>query len=298
MSKFTLDNFPTSKTGKEMLHRVSPIYDNSYVAKWLYQVMGMELDEIKTLFAEMREQVFTTTVTWGIEYQEHKFSIVPDDKLTLEERRARLYRKKVHKYPLNPKRIEIYFKDAWNMDVEVDETVRPGYIDIDFASNRQFDIVSAIKDFIKLKPSHLSLYMHTSILSESCINIAAIPTIYKKYDILPQYIGNSQIYSDLKVFAKSGLVKTTGIMPPYISDNLVDASIGVANSTGLNKYFSTAPVNISDSSIMSRASTMAPISVNKSTSNYPKSVTDSTVQVRYLQKSTKTILKHITIKGE
>ncbi len=250
MSKFSLDNFPTSKTGKEMLHRVSPIYDNSYVAKWLYQVMGMELDEVKTLFAEMREQVFTTTVTWGIEYQEHKYSILPDDKLTLEERRARLYRKKIHKYPLNPKRIEIYFKDAWNMDVEVDETARPGYIDIDFASNRQFDIVSAVRDFIKLKPSHLSLYMHTSITGESSINIAAIPTLYKKYDILP----------------------------PYISNDAINASIGLASNTGLNKYFSTTsaiapilinkytsncPKSVSDSTVQVRYLQKATKTVSK-----------------------------------
>lgn len=167
MSKFTLDNFPTSKTGKEMLHRVSPIYDNSYVAKWLYQVMGMELDEIKTFFAEMREQVFATTVTWGIEYQEHKFSIVPDDNLSLEERRARLYRKKVNKFPLNPKRIENYFKNAWDLEVNIDETAHPGYIDIEFDVRKDFNIVPAIKDFIKIKPSHLGIGLFSVLTGQA-----------------------------------------------------------------------------------------------------------------------------------
>ena len=37
-----LENFPTSPAAKRMMKTVSPIYDKSYVAKWIFQVMGLE----------------------------------------------------------------------------------------------------------------------------------------------------------------------------------------------------------------------------------------------------------------
>ena len=44
--KFDLEQFPTSESAKRMLSYVTPgFYDNSYVGKWLYQVMGLEYDD-------------------------------------------------------------------------------------------------------------------------------------------------------------------------------------------------------------------------------------------------------------
>ena len=39
-----LDNFPTSPAAKRMMKTVSPIYDKAYVGKWIFQVMGLEMD--------------------------------------------------------------------------------------------------------------------------------------------------------------------------------------------------------------------------------------------------------------
>ena len=41
MEKFDLENFPVSESAKNMIASVSDgFYDNSYVGKWLYEVMG------------------------------------------------------------------------------------------------------------------------------------------------------------------------------------------------------------------------------------------------------------------
>ena len=46
MEKFDLENFPTSESAKKMLSYVSDgFYDESYVGKWLFQVMGAEYDK-------------------------------------------------------------------------------------------------------------------------------------------------------------------------------------------------------------------------------------------------------------
>lgn len=157
MSKFYIEEFPTSPAAIKMLRRVSPIYGDSYVAKWLYQVMGIEWDEVEEIIGSLRDQVFTQRVTWGIEYQEYKYSIVPDNSLTLEERRARLYRKRTKKYPLNPKMVEKYLHDGWGFNVEVDETRASGYIYINVPHDMPKRFMAMLADLRNLKPSHLVL---------------------------------------------------------------------------------------------------------------------------------------------
>lgn len=159
MSKFDIENFPTSETAKRMLRRVSPVYENSYFMKWIYQVMGTEWDEAREIVESLREQAFTQTVTWGIEMQEHAYSITPDDSLSLEERRARLYRKKTKKFPLNPGVIEQYIKNGWGMTTDVDETYAPGYIRLGFLDFVPESVEEMLKDLRRIKPSHLTLAM-------------------------------------------------------------------------------------------------------------------------------------------
>ena len=157
MSNFVIDNLPVSEAGKRMLKRVSPIYSNSYVAKWLNQVMGSEWDKARELLLSLREQLFTETVTWGIKYQEHKYSITPDENLTLQERRVRLKRKKPHHLPISPGQLEKYIADGWGLKVNVDETYRAGHIKLTFDAEATTDILrkSIITDFKRIKPSHL-----------------------------------------------------------------------------------------------------------------------------------------------
>ena len=166
MSSIDIDYFPTSTTAKRMLSRVSPIYSNAYVAKWLYQVMGIEIDEAWKIVKELRDQAFTSTVTWGITYQEYKYSINPDNTLTLDERRARLHRKKTTKYPMNPGRIEKYMEDDWGMKCEIDETYAAGVFLIAILQDDDNNLRSMLKDLKEIKPSHLSWKLLYRIINE------------------------------------------------------------------------------------------------------------------------------------
>jgi hypothetical protein len=166
MSSIDIDYFPTSTTAKRMLSRVSPIYSNAYVAKWLYQVMGIEIDEAWKIVKELRDQAFTSTVTWGITYQEYKYSINPDNTLTLDERRARLHRKKTTKYPMNPGRIEKYMEDDWGIKCEIDETYAAGVFLIAILQDDDNNLRSMLKDLKEMKPSHLSWKLLYRIINE------------------------------------------------------------------------------------------------------------------------------------
>lgn len=158
MSKFDIEKFPTSEAAKRMLRRVSPVYENSYFYKWLCQTMGEEWDEARNIVASLREQAFTQTVTWGIEMQEHKYSITPDETLSLEERRARLFRKKTKKHPANPWFYENYIRNGWDIESDVDEVALGwGRLLLTILEDDGNHLHAMLKDLREKKQSHLVL---------------------------------------------------------------------------------------------------------------------------------------------
>ena len=62
MEKFDLENFPVSESAKNMIASVSDgFYDNSYVGKWLYEVMGQEYDTAREIAEDILNQLFPET---------------------------------------------------------------------------------------------------------------------------------------------------------------------------------------------------------------------------------------------
>jgi hypothetical protein len=152
-----LERFPTSPTAKRMLKTVSPIYDEAYVGKWLFQVMGIEMDEAWQFFEELRLQSFPETATWGIVYWEQRYHIAPDNSLTLEERRQRVIIKRGKRKPMNPARMEQFTMAVSQRQTVVTErneeyvffiAILPGEAAVDY-----HELIDTIKS---VKPSHLA----------------------------------------------------------------------------------------------------------------------------------------------
>lgn len=152
-----LENFPTSPAAKRMMKTVSPIYDKSYVAKWIFQVMGLEIDEAWQFIEELRLQAFPETATWGITYWEQRYNIPPDESLSLEERRQRVIIKRGKRSPMNPARIERIVIDVTGREDMVTEqngeytfyiSILPGESTVDYQ-----ELIDTIKS---VKPSHLA----------------------------------------------------------------------------------------------------------------------------------------------
>ena len=63
-----LEQFPTSETAKKMLSYITGngFYDNSYVGKWIFQVMGEEMGDARAIIDELPLQAFVETATWGL----------------------------------------------------------------------------------------------------------------------------------------------------------------------------------------------------------------------------------------
>ena len=152
-----LENFPTNKTAQKMMKTVSPIYDKSYVAKWLYQVIGIEMEQARQFFEELRLQAFPETATWGIVYWEQRYHIASDDSLPLQERRRRVIAKRGRRGPMNPAKMEQLVQDVTGRLVEVTEQNEAYVFFISiFSGESDVDYQGFIKKVKSSKPSHLS----------------------------------------------------------------------------------------------------------------------------------------------
>lgn len=195
MTADELERFPNSVTATRMVGRVTPMYERAYVAKWLYEAMGREWDKVWAVVDDLRNQMFTETVTWGIDYQEDKYSIEHNYGLTLEERRAQLYRKKNRRHGVAPGWLENYFKEAWGITVELDETYGQGVFLIEVLDDPNRHIWDMVGDLYEMKPSHLSYRLLYLIKSEGTAEYHGTVTHYEPTTWVPQ----PQEVADIKV---------------------------------------------------------------------------------------------------
>lgn len=104
---FDLENFPTRELARDMMGMISPIYDNSYVGKWIFEVMSVPLSLAQDTINELREQAFPETATWSLPYWEQSYGLPTNEALSIEERRSRVISKRNYRKPMNPARIEM-----------------------------------------------------------------------------------------------------------------------------------------------------------------------------------------------
>ena len=226
MAEFDIEKFPTSPTAKQMLSRVSPVYTSSYIAKWLYEVMGRELDEARTLFIELIKQRFPDTATWGIAYLEHKYSITPDDSLTLLERRARLKRRQRKRQPLSPWQFERIISDCFGFRVDVDETVEHGVLHIRTEVNANIgDPKPLYQEIVRIKPSHLVVCVDSTAQAVDTLYYAAAPSIHTTYEIRPAEITDATAEARQYIGAAVSAHTIYEIYPGIVQDAAIGSTL-------------------------------------------------------------------------
>lgn len=160
-------NVPTTETGKRMLASVSPIYDKSYVARWLFEVIGVEMEEARKYIEEVRLQAHPKTATWGLFYWEMRYHIPIDESLPIEERRKKVLSKRWKFAPMNPARLEQYIKEATGRTAVITEYTSNYCIEIaigGYISNSEYDKINELVK--KAKPSHIAAKIILDLLTE------------------------------------------------------------------------------------------------------------------------------------
>lgn len=115
-----LEAFPASEAAKRMLSYVTPgFYEKSYVGKWLYEVMGQEMDKAAALFEELPKQAFPETATWGLGYLEEKYGLPNRSGLPDQERRRIICQKRDTRAPMTPFAMERLLKNITDFKVSI-----------------------------------------------------------------------------------------------------------------------------------------------------------------------------------
>jgi len=163
-----LENFPSCETGKRMLDTISKgFYDNSYVGKWIFQVMGLEMEEARRLIEELPYQAFPETATWGLRYHEQKYGLPVRERLAYEERRRFIYQKRDERTPMNPYRMEIILENITGRKAHVDDELGPVNtftVELESGSNA-VDVTAAIKKLKIIKQSHVTYTVRFTALA-------------------------------------------------------------------------------------------------------------------------------------
>lgn len=163
-----LEKFPTNETAQRMLSYVTKgWYDKSYVGKWVFQVMGEELEPWLRFFESLPEQMFIETATWALRYHELKYGLTVREDLPVEERRKRILEVRDTHMPMSPYGMAQKVKKATGYDVHIYDIHEPGNEEIShpnsfivrFEGESETGIWEAIKQIMALKQSHTTLEM-------------------------------------------------------------------------------------------------------------------------------------------
>lgn len=154
--KFDLEHFPTTETAKRMMSRISPIYDRSYVGKWLFEVMGLEMEEARILVESLRDQCFIERCTWGMRYWEQRYGIIPDETKPIEERRQAVIQKRGKAQAMTPAALEQILEALTQREVAVSEDNSNYRFTVSIGEGTSHvDYEAVIKKVNTVKPSHL-----------------------------------------------------------------------------------------------------------------------------------------------
>ena len=177
---FDLERFPENRVSQRMVSRVSPIYERSYVAKWLYEVMGREVDDAEIRFSELREQANPETATWALRYWEQRYGIEVNESRDIELRRAEIMTRRGTRHPMNPARMERTLRAMTGRNILVIENVAPYTFCVEIeALDRYVGIDAAIEKIKKIKPSHQAFTVCVTAKFETSVITRVVGQCYR-----------------------------------------------------------------------------------------------------------------------
>lgn len=169
-----LENFPTRETAKDMLSMISPIYDRSYVGKWIFQVMAASMELARETVEDMKNQAFPETATWSLPWWEERYGITGNEGKSLEERRRPIVQKRNTKRPMNPYRIAGLVAEISGREVEIYENVAPHTYEVIIRpGSSNVDLAAVAEEIYKVKQSQ----KHVRIVFETPVRLQVRPRV-------------------------------------------------------------------------------------------------------------------------
>lgn len=114
----------TSETAQKIIDYVSPIYGDSYVGLWLFQAIGVALEEVCRIAEQLKYETNPATADLLLDYWEREYYIATDPTLTKEQRRAKIIAKTQTRGPASPARLSAAVSAALGgVPVDITENV-------------------------------------------------------------------------------------------------------------------------------------------------------------------------------
>lgn len=187
-----IENFPTSESAKRMMGYITgnEFYGKSYVGKWIFQVMGREMDDAHLrIEEELPYQAFPETATWGLRYHEEKYGLPIRENLSYEERRKLILEKRNTRAPMNPYMMEKILENITGRKVHVsdeDTPINTFSVEIEPGDN-EVDVSAAIKKLKEIKQSHVTFtFSFTSLARiDICGHTQKWKTLYTQCGTTP-----------------------------------------------------------------------------------------------------------------
>ena len=163
-----------SETAQKIIDYVSPIYGESYVGLWLFQVIGMAMDDIYAAAAKLRNETSPITTDLLLDYWESHYDIQRNPDFDNDQRRAVLLAKIRERGPCNPTILSAAVSAALGgVPVDIVENVAQNTFLVNI---REYvpSLAPAIAVLERRKPAHLiyKIRVATQQVSDTDIKIA------------------------------------------------------------------------------------------------------------------------------
>ena len=215
-----LENFPTDKTALRMLDMVSPIYDRSYVAKWVYQILGAELGKASDIALALLNEAYPETATYTLPWWAELYNVPISEGSSNDDIRKKILLKRNNRRPINPARIEQRISEITGREVIVNENTAPNVYEVVIMAGETMvdydSVVSVIKE-MKQSNKHVNIIFsdHHTVRIRADPNVPGFSYPYTIAGTKPDInttgvITSCGLKADLETVAKMPAYKTAG----------------------------------------------------------------------------------------
>lgn len=152
-----------SKSAQQFIDYVSPIYGDSYVGLWLYEVMGKELDGVAEIVEALKTEANPTTAVLLLDYWEDFYRLPRAPHLSVVQRQARIEAAIKQRGPCNPNNLAaLVSATLGGIETDITENIAKNTFMVNMHefvdTPGALDAVRAALD--RRKPAHLIYILH------------------------------------------------------------------------------------------------------------------------------------------
>ena len=175
----------TNETAQKIIDYVSPIYGSSYVGLWLFQAIGVALEDVCKIAEQLKYETNPSTADLLLDYWEKEYGVPIDSSLTKEQRRSKIIAKIQANGPASPARLSASVSAALGgVEVDITENVDKNTFLVNI---REFvpSITPAVAVLERMKQAHLiyQIRVATQMVSAAEIKVAIAMTHAEQYNV-------------------------------------------------------------------------------------------------------------------